>query len=41
MAYNKAFVDSDVILDMLLKREPFFIHSRTIFANRIQNQVEL
>jgi predicted nucleic acid-binding protein len=30
MIYNKVFIDSDILLDLLLKREPFFIFSQTL-----------
>jgi len=40
MTYKKAFVDSDVLLDLLLKREPFFPFSQTLLTkskNKIIN----
>ncbi|MGZ3755384.1 MAG: PIN domain-containing protein [Mucilaginibacter sp.] len=30
MIYEKVFVDSDILLDLLLKREPFFIFSQSL-----------
>src|SRR6185437_3187979 len=41
MAYKKAFVDSDVLLDLLLDREPFLIYSRTLLTNDIKKSIEL
>jgi predicted nucleic acid-binding protein len=41
MIYKKAFVDSDILLDLLLSREPFFIYSSTLFSDEIKTIVEL
>jgi len=35
MSYKKVFLDSDIILDMLLKREPFAIFSQILFNGTI------
>ena len=35
MAYRKVFVDSDIILDLLLQREPFTSYSQVLFAGNI------
>jgi predicted nucleic acid-binding protein len=32
MTYKNAFVDSDVLLDLLFKREPFFAFSQTLLT---------
>jgi predicted nucleic acid-binding protein len=41
MTYKKAFVDSDILLDLLLNREPFFIYSRTLLTDEIKKIIEL
>ena len=41
MAYKKAFVDSDILLDLLLNREPFFIYSRTLLSDEVRKTIEL
>ena len=40
MIYKKVFVDSDILLDLFLKREPFFIYSRSLLSDDIKEQVE-
>ena len=32
MTYDKVFVDSDIFLDLFLKRTPFFIYSRSLLS---------
>lgn len=34
MAYKKIFVDSDIILDLLLRREPFVSYSQVLFTKQ-------
>jgi len=41
MNYKKAFVDSDILLDLLLNREPFFIYSRTLLTDDIKKIIGL
>jgi predicted nucleic acid-binding protein len=41
MIYKKAFVDSDILLDLLLNREPFFIYSSTLFTDEVKTMIEL
>ncbi len=37
---NRVFIDSDVILDLLAKREPYYIHSAKLFTLIDQNFVQ-
>ena len=41
MDYRRVFVDSDVILDLFLKREPFFKFSQTLFNSSERNYLKL
>jgi predicted nucleic acid-binding protein len=41
MTYKKIFLDSDILLDTLLKREPFVIYSRVLFSDKIGNTGKL
>lgn len=38
---EKVFVDTDIILDLLSKREPFYIHSATLFSAADRNEIEI
>ena len=40
MAYN-FFIDSDIILDVLLERKPFFNDSYALFTAQYNNHVQL
>lgn len=41
MAYKRLFLDSDVLLDMFLKREPFFFHTQILLIECIKGNIEL
>jgi predicted nucleic acid-binding protein len=41
MAYKHLFVDSDVILDMLFNREPYYIYTELLIADRKVNNLQL
>ena len=41
MTYNKIFVDSDVLLDLLLQREPFYLHSQRLFDTGKEKDLKL
>jgi len=41
MAYKRLFLDSDVLLDMFLKREPFFFHTQILLIECIKRNIEL
>ena len=41
MIYKNAFVDSDVLLDLLLNRDPFSIYSRTLLTNDVKKFIKL
>lgn len=41
MTYKKALVDSDILLDLLLEREPFLIYSRSLMSGEIRKSIEL
>ncbi|SEO92854.1 Predicted nucleic acid-binding protein, contains PIN domain [Mucilaginibacter gossypiicola] len=41
MAYKRLFLDSDVLLDMFLKREPFFFHTQILLIECIKENIEL
>jgi predicted nucleic acid-binding protein len=41
MAYKRLFLDSDVLLDMFLKREPFFFHTQILLIECIKKSIEL
>jgi predicted nucleic acid-binding protein len=41
MIYKKIFVDSDILLDMLLKREEFVIYTRTLLARTKNDSFKL
>lgn len=41
MAHNKLFVDSDVILDMVLKRYPFYAHSVILFVEAKSRNIDI
>lgn len=38
---DKVFVDSDIILDLLSNREPFYIHSAHLFSAADKNDIKL
>ncbi len=38
---QKIFVDSDIILDVLSKREPFYIYAATLFSMADKNEVKI
>lgn len=37
----KVFVDTDIILDLLSYREPFYIHSANLFSAADKNEIQL
>ena len=37
MAYNRLFIDSDIVLDILLQREPFYVFGQKLL-NRCENK---
>jgi predicted nucleic acid-binding protein len=41
MAYNHLYVDSDVLLDLLLERKHFFEYSQLLFIQAKYQQIEL
>ncbi|PWK77877.1 putative nucleic acid-binding protein [Mucilaginibacter oryzae] len=41
MTYKRLFLDSDVLLDMFLKREPFFFHTQVLLIECIKGNIEL
>lgn len=41
MIYKKVFVDSDILLDLFLKREPFYIYSKGLLSDEIKEQVDI
>ncbi len=41
MAYNKLFVDSDIILDMLLQREPYFYFTSYLLSEANKHNIAL
>jgi len=41
MTYKSLFIDSDVLLDILLKREPFYFHTQILLLETTQNNVLL
>jgi predicted nucleic acid-binding protein len=41
MIYKKAFVDSDIILDLLLERDLFVDYSRALLTTTTQNLIKL
>src|ERR1700761_4056698 len=41
MAYRHLYVDSDVLLDMLLERQPFFEYSQLLLSQRKLNKIRL
>jgi predicted nucleic acid-binding protein len=38
---EKVFVDTDIILDLLSEREPFYIHSATLFSRADKGEIKL
>lgn len=38
---EKVFVDTDIILDLLSEREPFYVHSATLFSRADKGEVNL
>ena len=38
---EKVFVDTDIILDLLSNREPFYIHSANLFSAADKNEIKL
>jgi predicted nucleic acid-binding protein len=38
---EKVFVDTDIILDLLRYREPFYIHSANLFSAADKNEIKL
>ncbi|XHR95448.1 type II toxin-antitoxin system VapC family toxin [Mucilaginibacter sp. UC70_90] len=41
MAYKRLFLDSDVLLDMFFKREPFFFHTQILLIECIKRNIKL
>ncbi|EHQ25412.1 type II toxin-antitoxin system VapC family toxin [Mucilaginibacter paludis] len=41
MIYKNAFIDSDVLLDLLLMREPFFTFSQTLLAKSKNKTIKI
>ena len=38
---EKVFVDTDIILDLLSNREPFYIHSANLFSAADKNEIKI
>lgn len=38
---EKVFVDTDIILDLLSKREPFYIHAARLFSASDRNEIKI
>ena len=38
---EKVFVDTDIILDLLAKREPFYIHAAMLFSAADRNEIKI
>lgn len=38
---NKLFVDTDIILDLLSRREPFYEHAAILFSSADRNEISL
>ena len=38
---EKVFVDTDIVLDLLSNREPFYIHSANLFSAADKNEIKL
>ena len=38
---EKVFVDTGIILDLLSKREPFYIHSAKLFSAADKNEIKI
>jgi predicted nucleic acid-binding protein len=38
---EKIFVDTDVVLDLLSKREPFYIHSANLFSSADRHEIQI
>ena len=38
---EKIFVDTDIVLDLLSNREPFYIHSANLFSAADKNEIKL
>ena len=38
---DKVFVDTDIILDLLSKREPFYYYSANLFSSADRNEIEI
>ncbi len=38
---EKVFVDTDIILDLLSEREPFYVHSATLFSRADKGEIKL
>ncbi|HVW98810.1 MAG TPA: PIN domain-containing protein [Mucilaginibacter sp.] len=41
MVYKKAFVDNDILIDLLLQREPFSIFSKSLLNDAVRQMIEL
>lgn len=41
MAYKRVFVDSDVLLDMLLNRNPFYYYVQVLLAESVKQNLEI
>ena len=41
MEFERVFIDSDILLDLILDREPFAIYAEQIFGLRGINNIEL
>jgi predicted nucleic acid-binding protein len=38
---EKVFVDTDIILDLLSERDPFYVHSATLFSKADKGEIKL
>jgi len=41
MTYKSLFIDSDVLLDLLLKREPFYFYTQILLLETTQKSIQL
>lgn len=41
MTYNRLFVDSDILLDILLQREPFYLFSQDLLNRGENKEIEI
>ena len=41
MAYNRLFIDSDILLDILLQREPFYVFGQNLLNKGENKEIEI